>query len=120
MNNQSKTGIPESEVNQRVEALLAKMSLDEKIGQLNQVSGADFSPGPKAVDVIRKVGAVAQCPPAIQRTAKNCGGGKPFGNPALVRAGRDSRLPHDFPYSPGNGRILGPGSGGTIASRGRP
>lgn len=57
MNNQGKTGIPESEVNQRVEALLAKMSLDEKIGQLNQVSGADFSPGPKAVDVIRKVGA---------------------------------------------------------------
>jgi beta-glucosidase len=62
MKNQNKaripaSAIPESEVAQRVEALLAKMSLDEKIGQLNQVSGADFSPGPKAEDVIRKVGA---------------------------------------------------------------
>jgi hypothetical protein len=52
MNKQTKTAIPstaipESEVNQRVEALLAKMSLDEKIGQLNQVSGADFSPAPR-------------------------------------------------------------------------
>lgn len=62
MNNRNKTAIPssaipESEVNQRVEALLAKMSLDEKIGQLNQISGAVFSPGPKAEDVIRKGGA---------------------------------------------------------------
>ena len=62
MNNRNKTAIPssaipESEVNQRVEALLTKMSLDEKIGQLNQISGAVFSPGPKAEDVIRKGGA---------------------------------------------------------------
>jgi beta-glucosidase len=44
----------ENEVNQRVEALLARMSLDEKIGQLNQVGGADFAPGPKAEDQIRQ------------------------------------------------------------------
>ncbi len=47
----------ENEVTGRVEALLERMSLDEKIGQLTQVSGADFMPGPKADDVIRRGGA---------------------------------------------------------------
>ncbi|MEZ4863875.1 MAG: beta-glucosidase BglX [Caldilineaceae bacterium] len=47
----------ESEVAARVEALLARMSLAEKIGQLNQVGGADFAPGPKAEDQIRVGGA---------------------------------------------------------------
>lgn len=46
--------LSETEVRQRVEALLRKMSLEEKIGQLNQVGGADFAPGPKAEDQIRK------------------------------------------------------------------
>ncbi len=45
------------EVAQRVATILAKMSLEEKIGQLNQVGGADFAPGPKAEDQIRKGGA---------------------------------------------------------------
>lgn len=40
-------------VGAQVEALLARMSLAEKIGQLNQVGGADFIPGPKAEDQIR-------------------------------------------------------------------
>lgn len=44
-------------VNARVEALLGQMSLEEKIGQLNQVGGADFAPGPKAEDQIRQGGA---------------------------------------------------------------
>ncbi len=39
-----------TEVAARVEALLVRMSLAEKIGQLNQVGGADFAPGPKAED----------------------------------------------------------------------
>lgn len=47
----------ESEVSDRVEALLERMSLEEKIGQLTQVSGAEFMPGPPAEDVIRKGGA---------------------------------------------------------------
>ena len=47
----------ESEVAARVEALLGRMSLAEKIGQLNQVGGADFAPGPKAEDQIRAGGA---------------------------------------------------------------
>ena len=41
----------------KVEALLKKMSLEEKVGQLNQVGGAAFSPGPAAEDQIRKGGA---------------------------------------------------------------
>jgi beta-glucosidase len=45
------------EVAEKVEALLAKLSLAEKVGQLSQVGGADFVPGPKAEDVIRKGGA---------------------------------------------------------------
>lgn len=49
--------LSEKEVNERVDALLAKMSLEEKIGQLNQVGGADFAPGPKAEDQIRAGGA---------------------------------------------------------------
>jgi beta-glucosidase len=33
------------------------MSLEEKVGQLAQISGADFMPGPKAEELIRKGGA---------------------------------------------------------------
>jgi beta-glucosidase len=47
----------EIEVGKRVETLLKRMSLAEKIGQLNQVGGAAFAPGPKAEDQIRKCGA---------------------------------------------------------------
>lgn len=41
----------------RVEALLARMSLAEKVGQLNQIGGAEWSPGPKPEDIIRQGGA---------------------------------------------------------------
>jgi beta-glucosidase len=51
------SGAAEREVAARVEAILARMSLAEKIGQLNQVGGADFAPGPKAEDQIRAGGA---------------------------------------------------------------
>ena len=47
----------EAEVAARVEALLGRMSLEEKIGQLTQIGGASFVPGPKPEDVIRKGGA---------------------------------------------------------------
>lgn len=53
----SKTMKSETGVAQQVDALLARMSLEEKIGQLNQVGGADFAPGPPAEDQIRKGGA---------------------------------------------------------------
>ena len=36
---------------------MGQMSLEEKIGQLTQIGGADFIPGPKPEDVIRKGGA---------------------------------------------------------------
>jgi beta-glucosidase len=47
----------ETEVAKRVEAILGCLSLDEKIGQLTQLGGADFNPGPKPEDIIRKGGA---------------------------------------------------------------
>ncbi len=47
----------EAEVAARVEALLGRMSLEEKIGQLTQIAGAPFFPGPKPEEVIRKGGA---------------------------------------------------------------
>lgn len=48
---------PQNAVNERVEALLGRMSLEEKIGQLAQIAGADFMPGPKAEEIIRQRGA---------------------------------------------------------------
>lgn len=53
----NKTTKVETEITQRIEALIAQMSLEEKIGQLTQVGGAEFMPGPKAEDIIRKSGA---------------------------------------------------------------
>ncbi len=50
--------LSDAEVAQRVEALLAKMSLEEKAGQLNQIGGIELIPGmPLPDDVIRKGGA---------------------------------------------------------------
>jgi len=46
--------VPDAEVTARVEALLGQMSLEEKIGQLTQIGGADWSVGPKPEDIIRK------------------------------------------------------------------
>jgi beta-glucosidase len=49
--------LSEAEVAARVEALLGRMSIQEKIGQLTQVGAFPFLPGPKPADVIRKGGA---------------------------------------------------------------
>ena len=43
-----------ADVSQRVEALLRQMTLDEKVGQLNQLSGKDFSTGPGS-DKVRDI-----------------------------------------------------------------
>lgn len=51
------TKLTATAIHERVEALLKRMSLEEKIGQLNQVGGAEFAPGPKAEEQIRKGGA---------------------------------------------------------------
>jgi len=51
------SGPSEAEFTERVKALLEKMSLEEKVGQLAQISGATFMPGPNAEKVIRKSGA---------------------------------------------------------------
>jgi beta-glucosidase len=44
----------EPDVAQRVEALLRQMTLDEKAGQLNQLSGKEFSTGPNS-DTVRNI-----------------------------------------------------------------
>ncbi len=50
-------GLSEAEVAARVEALLERLSLEEKIGQLTQIGGLPFLPGPKPEEIIRKGGA---------------------------------------------------------------
>jgi beta-glucosidase len=47
----------EAAITQRVEMLLAQMSLAEKVGQLTQIGGADFFPGQNIEDLIRAGGA---------------------------------------------------------------
>lgn len=56
-NTRAATAPSEAEIAARVEALLAGMSLEEKIGQLTQIGGAAFIQGPKPEDVIRRGGA---------------------------------------------------------------
>lgn len=58
MDTNTASSVPsDAEVTERVEALLAQMSLAEKVGQLTQIGGADFMPGPKPEDIIRRGGA---------------------------------------------------------------
>ncbi len=58
MNELTNASVPsETDVAGRVEALLGQMSLAEKVGQLTQIGGADFIPGPKPEDIIRSGGA---------------------------------------------------------------
>lgn len=49
--------IPETDEKTRVEALLGRMSLEEKIGQLTQIPGAEWMPGPDPTEIIRRGGA---------------------------------------------------------------
>ncbi|MCA9918093.1 MAG: beta-glucosidase BglX [Anaerolineales bacterium] len=55
MMNKTKTISPD--ITAKVDELLAKMSLAEKVGQLAQISGAEFMPGPPAEEIIRQNGA---------------------------------------------------------------
>jgi len=58
MTEMKNAGIPsETEVAHRVKLLLQHMSLAEKVGQLTQIGGADFIPGPPPEDIIRSGGA---------------------------------------------------------------
>lgn len=49
--------LSDRQVDEKVNALLAQMTLDEKVGQLTQAAGAPWFPGPKAPDIVRKGGA---------------------------------------------------------------
>lgn len=47
-------GAAQADVAQRVDALMRQMTLEEKVGQLNQLSGRDFSTGP-GTDKVRDI-----------------------------------------------------------------
>ena len=101
----------EAEVTARVEALLGRMSLEDKIGQLTQISGAEFMPGPKPEAVIRKGGAGSvlwlndrQRFNELQKIAVEESSVK---DPAALRTRRDSRLPDNLPRTAGHGLVLG-------------
>ncbi len=47
----------EQKIAARVKDIMKRMSLEEKIGQLTQISGAPWIPGPNPEEVIRKGGA---------------------------------------------------------------
>ena len=49
--------LTDPQIGARVEALLAQMTLEEKIGQLNQIGGGPFPPGMKPEETIRAGGA---------------------------------------------------------------
>jgi hypothetical protein len=46
------TSLSDTDVLARVDALLTKMSLAEKVGQLTQVGAADFARGPSVCSVL--------------------------------------------------------------------
>jgi beta-glucosidase len=53
---QPAAGPTDAQVKQRVDALLAQMTLEEKVGQLEQISGAPFIPGSKPPEATIKAG----------------------------------------------------------------
>ena len=54
---QPAAGPTDSQVKQRVDALLSQMALEEKVGQLEQISGAPFIPGSKPPEEAIRAGA---------------------------------------------------------------
>jgi beta-glucosidase len=54
---QSSPPLSEEQVKTRVEALLGRMTLEEKIGQLTQIAGGSFPPGGKPEEAVRAGGA---------------------------------------------------------------
>jgi beta-glucosidase len=47
----------QTQVAERVEAILSRLTLADKVGQLTQIGGADFIPGANPVEIIRSGGA---------------------------------------------------------------
>ncbi len=97
------------ELNARVEALLKKMTLDEKIGQLVQYS-AGFATGPNASNLTYE-GLVAKGQVGSMLNVVGSGEDQPLpahrdgeiasAYPHSFWPGRDSRSPDDLPCTPG-------------------
>ena len=100
-----------------VNALLAKMSIDEKVGQLAQISGANFLPGVDPEEIIRKGGAGSVLwlndTRRFNELQKIAVEESPSGIPLLFALDVIHGVPDHFPCTAGDGFLLGPGSGRT-------
>ena len=122
-----------ADLERRIEALLARMTLEEKLGQLQQLDGeADGRYRPEHLDLARKglLGSTLNVRGAAQVNASAACGGRRVAaeDPAHLRLRRHSRLPDDLPDPARRSGQLGSGGGRTIgghrrgggAGRGRP
>ncbi len=100
----------EAQVARRVEAFMGRMSLEDKVGQLTQISGKR-RPGLEArgchTEGRCRLGSVAQRQEAVQRLAKDRGRREPIKDPTPLRTRRDPRLPHHLPRAAGHGLVVG-------------
>ena len=109
---QQKQENPEAVIEQKVDALLSQMTLEEKLGQMNQISS--YGNIDDMIALIKKgeIGFYPErsrpCP--YQRTA-TCGcTGIPPRHPTVDSTRCDSRLQDHLPHSTGTGRFLRPAS----------
>ena len=106
-------GRTDAQVKQRVDALLAKMTVEEKVGQLEQISGAPFMPGAKPPEATIRAGGAGSVlwlndTKRFNELQKIAVEESRLQDPAALRPRRDPRLPHDLPGAAGDGRLLGP------------
>ena len=107
---------------ERIQSILSQMTLDEKVGQLNQIyPGETFDP-----ELLRlgKIGSVLNASGALTGQGLSSSTGAeglnapaangapiPFKNTPALRAGCDPWLPYGLSHSPGASRRLEPGTG---------
>ena len=121
---QSTSPSSDPHINAKVNELLAKMTVEEKIGQLTQIGGIPLMPDqykPEERVQTRRGGfhSLAGRSNFHQPAAEDLDRRNPAAYSAVVRAGCDSRFQDHLPYPARNGRLLGHGDGGTGANRRR-
>jgi hypothetical protein len=106
-----------AQINQRVEELLKKMTLEEKIGQLNQVSAANFLNPPNREEMIQKgeIGSFLWSVDSVQLDKYQHIAVEPAAHSTPFWLRRDSRLPNRFPGADCHGGIVGSASPGKSA-----
>ena len=115
---------PQSDVEKKIDALIKQMTLEEKLGQLQQLDGhADGNFRPEHVELARKglLGSTLNVRGAknvneLQRAAVD---GSRLKIPLAFRLRRDTRLPYYFSGPARRGSKLGPGGSRARGSRRR-